>query len=214
MRISIHQPAYLPWLGYLEKIRNCDKFVYLDTVQFSKNSFDNRNRIPKLNGKSQWLTIPIRHAGKYFQNYTECMPDNDCWLTSHLETIKQTYGKLPNFDKYFPLLQQSYSHLSADMNLADIDFELLKFFLTCFGIKSTEIIRASKISKIHGKGSQLVLNICKHLGADEYYSGRMGKDYLVLKEFRDSKVNVIFQEYEPTTMWSSVHQLFTRGAIL
>jgi hypothetical protein len=213
MRISIHQPAYLPWLGYLEKIQNCDKFIFLDTVQFSKNSFDNRNRIPKENDHSRWLTIPIKHSGLFGQVYTECHSDNELWKVSHLEIIKQTYGKSINFDKYFPILQKYYKELVPDMNLADIDFDLLKFFVDCFEIK-TEIIRSSSLKKIHGKGSDLVLNVCKYFGASEYYSGRMGKDYLLLKDFKDSDIDVIFQEYQPPTMWSAIHQLFTKGATL
>ena len=50
MIISIHQPAYLPWLGYFDKINKSDLFVFLDTVQFQKNSFQNRNMILSIYG--------------------------------------------------------------------------------------------------------------------------------------------------------------------
>jgi hypothetical protein len=190
-------------------VQNCDKFVYLDTVQFSKNSFDNRNRIPKENNYSRWLTIPIKHSG-FFQKYLDCHADNIIWTKSHLDILKQNYKDTAYFDKYFPMLQKHYERITPDMNLADINFELLKFFLEAFEIK-TEIIRASSLSGIHGKGSQLVLNICKKLKADEYYSGRMGKEYLVVKDFKDANIEVIFQEYEPPTTWSAIHQLFVNG---
>ena len=52
--MSAHQPAYLPWLGYLDKIKRSDIFIFLDTVQFEKNSFTNRNKIKTKNGPI-WL---------------------------------------------------------------------------------------------------------------------------------------------------------------
>jgi len=45
MIVAIHQPQYLPWLGYLDKIERCDTFVFLDNVQFKKNEWQNRNKI-------------------------------------------------------------------------------------------------------------------------------------------------------------------------
>jgi hypothetical protein len=55
--VAIHQPQYLPWLGYFDKIDKADKFVFLDTVQFKKNEWQNRNKIRTVHG-CQWLTVP------------------------------------------------------------------------------------------------------------------------------------------------------------
>ena len=62
MIISAHQPAYLPWAGYLHRIAISDVFVILDNVQFEKNSFTNRNRIKSPSG-SVWLTVPVSQKG-------------------------------------------------------------------------------------------------------------------------------------------------------
>src|SRR5919199_1238191 len=55
MRVAIHQPQYLPWLGYLAKRAAADVFIYLDTVQYEKNGWQNRNRIKTKDGP-RWLT--------------------------------------------------------------------------------------------------------------------------------------------------------------
>ena len=60
MRLAIHQPHYLPWLGYLAKWASADVFVFLDTVQYEKNGWQNRNRIKTRDG-AHWLTVPV-HA--------------------------------------------------------------------------------------------------------------------------------------------------------
>ena len=35
-RVTIHQPQFLPWLGYLDKIDQAHLFIALDSVQFKK----------------------------------------------------------------------------------------------------------------------------------------------------------------------------------
>jgi len=211
-RISIHQPAYLPWLGYIEKIKNSDIFIYLDSVQFSKNSFDNRNRIPKPNGNDQWLTIPIKTSGKFGQTYRDCVPDNHNWVISHLDIIKQRYGKEKYFNEFFPELKKVYECLPDIYNLADINYVMLKFMVRWFDI-DTPIYRSSDLN-IDSKGSNLVLDICNKFNATEYYSGIMGRDYLDFEEFKKANIKVDIQDYIPPTKWSFIHQLFVNGPIL
>ena len=101
MIISIHQPAYLPWLGYIERIKKSDLFIFLDTVQFEKNSFTNRNLIKGANGP-YWLTIPVKKKGHLSKSLldTEIVRDVD-WRKSHLMSIKSSYSKSVAFhDKY------------------------------------------------------------------------------------------------------------------
>jgi hypothetical protein len=60
MIVAIHQPQYLPWLGYFDKMLAADLFCYLDCVQFKKNEWQNRNRIKTAQGW-QWLTVPVMY---------------------------------------------------------------------------------------------------------------------------------------------------------
>ena len=60
MRVAIHQPHYLPWLGYFAKWAAADRFIFLDTVQYEKNGWQNRNRVKTPDGP-RWLTVPV-HA--------------------------------------------------------------------------------------------------------------------------------------------------------
>ena len=58
--VAIHQPQNLPWLGYFHKLDRADVFCLLDTVQYKKNEFQNRNRIKTSQGW-QWLTVPVTY---------------------------------------------------------------------------------------------------------------------------------------------------------
>ena len=66
MIVAIHQPNYIPWLGFFYKIAKSDIFIFLDDVQYTKNSFINRNKIKTSQG-SIWLTLPVRNKGRFGQ---------------------------------------------------------------------------------------------------------------------------------------------------
>ena len=76
MNIAIQQPEHIPWIGFFNKMVQCDSFVYLDNVQFKKRYFENRN---KVKGKSEtlWLTVPVTSKGLYSQNLCDVQIDND-----------------------------------------------------------------------------------------------------------------------------------------
>lgn len=192
LKISIHQPAYLPWLGYLSRIAQSDIFVFLDTVQFEKNSFTNRNRIKTSTGPI-WLTVPVLQQGHFEKKLYEIEIDpKQNWRKKHLKSIEMNYGRAPQFSKRFPELQ--YLFKSDTHRLADLCFEQLEFWLSQFNI-STPIVRASTLA-VTGKKSGLVVAICKHLGATEYISGPLGKGYLELQEFEQTNIRVSYQEFE------------------
>ena len=61
--VAIHQPEYFPWLNFFFKMKNCNKFIFLDSVQYSKRSFQNRNILGK-DGNSFYITVPIVRASR------------------------------------------------------------------------------------------------------------------------------------------------------
>jgi len=54
-KVLIHQPEYIPWVNFFLRLKNCDIFVILDDVQFSRRSFQNRNVI--INNNHRLLKI-------------------------------------------------------------------------------------------------------------------------------------------------------------
>ncbi|MBF0282754.1 MAG: WbqC family protein [Zetaproteobacteria bacterium] len=191
MILSAHQPAYLPWLGYFEKIARADVFVYLDTVQFEKNSFINRNRIKTPQG-TQWLTIPIKTKGHIGSTLLETQIDDaQTWRKKHLKSIEMNYRKARYFERNFPILQQLI--LLPEPRLSEICWHQLQFWLREFRI-NTRIVRASNLP-VNSKKSDLVLDLCKHLGASWYLSGALGRDYLDEDAFSDAAVDVEYQDF-------------------
>ncbi|TLY18156.1 MAG: WbqC family protein [Nitrospirae bacterium] len=98
MRVTIHQPQFMPWLGYLDKIDRADLFVVLDSVQFKKNEWQNRNRIRTAQGW-QWITVPVLH--KFGQRLDEVRINQQRdWQSRHLRALEIHYGRAPYRDQY------------------------------------------------------------------------------------------------------------------
>ena len=193
MIVSIHQPAYLPWLGYLDKIACSDVHVFLDNVQLEKRGFTHRNRIKTPQGP-QWLTVPL-HAHGHRDSHlgaTVVAEDSD-WRSKHLKSIAQNYGKAPCFSQRFPLLENWYAQNRGVTGLADLCFSQLRFWLNQFGI-ATRIVKASAMAA-SGYKSDLMLALCRELGATTYLSGALGRDYLCEADFAAAGMNVIYQDY-------------------
>ncbi len=191
MILSAHQPAYLPWLGYLEKIQASDIFVYLDTVQFEKNSFINRNKIKTSHGE-QWLTIPVQNKGHISSTLIDTsIIDTQPWRVKHLKSIEMNYRKAPYFSMCYPKIEELLSIPVS--NLSDLCWQQLSFWLKIFNIK-TKVVRSSEL-KIRSKKSDLVLDLCKHFSVNTYISGALGKDYLNESEFAAAQIKVIYQKF-------------------
>jgi hypothetical protein len=189
--VAAHQPAYLPWLGYFDKIARADLFVYLDTVQFEKNSFTNRNRIKTPQGL-QWLTVPVKIKGHLSATLRDTQIDNNqAWRTKHLKAIALNYAKSPYFSTCFPRLEGLISH--NEENLAEYCWYQLRFWVAELGIK-TELVRSSTLPRLGAK-SELVLGLCRHFSADHYLSGPLGREYLVEEDFDQAGIRIEYQAY-------------------
>jgi hypothetical protein len=190
--VSINQPGYLPWLGALQRIALSDLHVVLDHVQFEKNSVVNRNRIRTPDGWC-WLTVPIRTKGRFGE-----LPIRDVeiadgrWRSKHLSTLQMNYARAPWFESHLEHLDRFYATEWSSLGpLLDAQADYLR---AAFDI--TTPIRHSSEMDLHLSKSELVLEICRAVGADEYLSGPFGRDYLDLDRFRVHGIEVRFHDFE------------------
>jgi hypothetical protein len=197
MIVSIHQPAYLPWLGYFDKIRRADLFIYLDTVQFQKNSFQNRNKIRTKSGPI-WLTVPVATSGVLYETQLKDIRIDSTlkWQAKHLAALKMNYARATAYEARMPAIVPFYERPWD--RLADLCWEMMTIFNAMLGI-STRIVKSSDLPATQSAKSDLVLELCRQVGATTYLSGSMGRDYLVLEDFRAAGIEVLFQDYRHPT---------------
>lgn len=189
MLVAIHQPQYLPWLGYFDKMDRCDLFVFLDSVQFKKNEWQNRNRIKTARGW-QYLTVPVRH--RFPQSILDVRIDNRAdWARKHLQALTVHYGKAPYFQDHLPFLQQVYG--TRWDSLCDLCIALIRYLASALGI-TVKVARSSE-REWSPEPTERLIEICRWAGADSYLTGAGGSHYMRLDRFREEGIRVLWQEF-------------------
>ncbi|HEV7892762.1 MAG TPA: WbqC family protein [Pyrinomonadaceae bacterium] len=218
MLVAIHQPEHMPWLGFFEKLLRADVFVLLDDVQFSKGDFQNRNRVKGRDG-AQWLTVPV--AQRLGRKINEVETAGDAWRAKHWKTLRSCYARAAHFEEFAGRFEEFYARTWA--KLSELNVEAIRMLARAFGVEK-EFVFSSTLGA-GGQKSELVLNICKAVGATHYYSGRAGGAYLDAEAFRRAGVEIVVQEFEHPVYeqlfmkeqgfvpnLSAVDLLFNRGA--
>jgi len=192
MIISVHQPQYIPWLGYIDKIEKSDSFVFLDNVQYKAREFQNRNKICTKDGWI-WLTVPVAVKGLREQKICDVKIDNDIdWKKKHLRSIEIGYNKAKFFDRYYPFFEKVYSSewsSLSKLNIFIIDYILKELKITTKMYYETEIGTESQ-------KTDRIIELCKKLKADIYLSGRGGKEYMDESKFKDNNIELKYQDFE------------------
>ena len=190
MIVTIHQPEYLPWLGFFDRIQQSDVFVVLDDVGYQKNGFINRNKIKTDKGE-KWITVPVVGRSPNLKINEILIDNSKDWKKSQLGSIISAYSKTPYFKEYLDFFKKTFGRKWEKMS--ELDIYLIENIVEILGIK-TKIKVASSI-EVDGNSTERLVNICKSLGADTYLSGPGGKDYMDLGLFKKEGINVIFQEF-------------------
>ena len=191
LTVSIMQSNYIPWKGYFDLARCSDVFVFLDTVQYTKNDWRNRNQIV-INKTPAWLTIPVQTKGKFGQRICDVAVAQG-WANKHYMSISQAYAKAPFFKHYkgeLAILYQACNDLSSLSEVNRLFFDrILKWLNINVDIQDAANIETSQ------DPNQRILDIIQHVGGKRYISGPSAKSYLNESLFRDHGIEVIWADY-------------------
>jgi hypothetical protein len=192
MILSVHQPQYLPWLGFFHKIYKSDVFVFLDDVQYKHREFQNRNRILTKTGPL-WLTVPVITNKDSYPNLQDVLIDNSQgWAQRHYKTLCFNYSQAPFFKKYGNFFEEVYNRKWE--RLIDLNIFIIEYLLKTLGIK-TPVEYSSRL-KIKTAATERIIDICNKFKADTYLSGAGGKDYLEEDKFKASAIKLVYQDFK------------------
>ena len=188
----MHQPQYIPWLGYFDKISKSDAFVFLDKVQYKARELQNRNKIRTKDGWI-WLTVPVLSKGMGRQAISDVMVDNTSdWAAEHLRSLETSYGRSRYFGKHSEFFRALYARRWE--KLYELNVEIIKYLLKEFSI-DTPVYFESGLDIKSAKTDRIV-DICSALKADTYLSGSGGRAYLEEDKFKSSGIKLSYQDYK------------------
>jgi WbqC-like protein len=195
--VTVHQPHFMPWLGYLHRMTKADLFIVLDHVQFERRNYQNRTMV-LVNGEPRWLTVPVVQRSQK-ERIVEKEIDNGLagtprwWSACHYQTLRHAYRDAPCWGEYEPELRRIFGRSWG--RLVELNDAVLGFLREAFGI-GTKIVRSSEL-KARGAKSELILNLCREVGADELLVGLGGsRDYLDKAAFAQHGIGLAYQEFE------------------
>tara|TARA_B100000214_G_scaffold111507_1_gene78763 strand:- start:3666 stop:4367 length:702 start_codon:yes stop_codon:yes gene_type:complete len=200
VKVSIHQPNFLPWAGFFSKMSKSEKFVILDTVKCSKNSYLNRNRFSASKNleESFWLSIPLRK-----ESYRKDIKDVFCIdsrnLEKHIKYFKNRHGKtcekkflediLGVYEKYLKMQNNRF-------NISQFNIEMIKLISKHLEI-NTEIVLASNLSfEKNLKKQDLVIDILKNADCSTYVSGLGAREYQEDQDFLNNDIEIVYNNID------------------
>ncbi|MBV69258.1 MAG: hypothetical protein CMJ08_05610 [Pelagibacterales bacterium] len=191
MKIAIHQPNFFPWSGYFYKIYLSDTFIFLDDVQYSKNSFTNRVNIIS-DKKSTWLTVPVK--SKLGTKINDIKIADSLWKKKHLSKLVNAYKSSDFFYEVYAKICDLFEEISF-MKLAEVNQFIILRIANWLKLeknfhKSSEL----EINKSF-KGDDRLIEIIKYFNCEIYYSGIGAKKYQDIEKFANSGIELKYLNY-------------------
>jgi hypothetical protein len=215
MVLSTHQPIFLPWPGFFFKAMHADCLVLLDEVQFPRGrGWMSRNRIKSEQGEL-WLTVPVYRKGRSLQSICDVEIAYETeWLRKHEKGMEQNYIHAPYFSEFFPEIRAIYR--KNHRKLVSLNVELIRLMWNALSFKKRILLQSDL--EIAGKGTDLLIAICKKLHAKEYLAFKAAEKYLDRDMLANHGIALKFIDFYPPVypqMWGDfIYNLSTLDLLL
>jgi hypothetical protein len=193
--IAIAQPTFLPWLGWFDLADQVELLILLDDVPFSKQSWQQRNRVQTAQGLS-YVTVPVRTSGRLGQRIADTELADTAFVARLLRTIATNYGRAPYFARYFEAFGAMLHAAAAPGRLAELNIGCIEWLAAELGVATPRV--RSSIMDVAGTRGEHVARLCEHAGAGHYLSPAGARDYLLEDHasFDQRGISISLQVYE------------------
>ena len=189
-KIAVIQSNYIPWKGYFDIINDVDTFIFYDDVQFTKNTWRNRNKIKSVNG-TNWISIPVGSDLKRL--ICEVVMTDSKWQEKHWKTIEQFYNKTPFYDLYKDFFKEFYLN-KIWTSLSELNQQMIKgISKDILGISTK--FEDSRSYNAQGHKMDRLIDLLKKAGADIYVSGPAAENYMNDDFLEMNGIKLIYKDY-------------------
>lgn len=194
--VAIHQPTFLPWLGWWDKLVRADVLVLLDDVQFPKKGGTWMNRVRMLvGGEPRWVTVPVDRAYTGTRSVREMRIDESKpWRESVIATVQSSYARAPFAGEVLPIVEAALADRTE--RIAELNERTIRLLANRLSLDTSKLVRQSELG-VSGTGTQLLAELCRAVGGDAYLSGDGADGYLEPDLFRSVGLVLTYQEFTP-----------------
>lgn len=192
MKLAIMQPYFFPYVGYYSLIKNTDKFIIFDTVQFIRHGWIERNRILKPNEGWQYIQVPlVKHNREVLINELE-IRNSEPWREKLKAQLQHYKKRAPYYAECMDVIDACIS-LQTD-SIVDLNEHILDVTCQYFGINfDCQIF--SKMDLVIDEvkeADEWALNISKAMGVNEYINPPGGKEFFNREKYLQKDIELTF----------------------
>jgi hypothetical protein len=195
--VAIHQPNFLPWLGFFDKIHQSDVFIAMDNAQFSKTGGTWTNRVQLVvNKEPAWVTVPIDRAYHGLRTVREMRIDErQAWRSKLNRTIQLNYERAPHFEAVGPLVRQLIEQPTAEL----ADYNLAAIRSLCGALTIATPIAIGSALPTQGSSTELLIAMVKAVGGTAYLAGGGASGYQEDGKFQEAGIELVYQNFHHPT---------------
>lgn len=193
-QVAIHQPNFLPWLGYFDKIARSDTFVLLDDVQFSKTGGNWCNHVRlRVSCEPAWITIPVVRSYHGVRSIGEMrINESTPWRAKLLRTLEMNYRRAAHFEATLPLVERLIGYETD--SLADYNLHAIRALCEALGLGTNRLVLQSTLA-VDGASTDLLIALVRAVGGETYLCGMGSDGYLEEHRFSEAGIGLTFQEF-------------------
>lgn len=195
--VAIHQPDFMPWIGFFVKIWRSDTFVILDhTVNNVRDGSWFRRVKFNLSGQETWVSIPIvKPVTGSFQSIKSMEISNNIntqrMFKKYTRSLEQSYSSAPYYAEFRDLYMGYFD--SDEKLLSKRNITFIKEVFSILSIKR-EVVLSSEINPT-GASNELLVDIIKKVGANAYLSGDGADGYQDESIFKSENIKLLKNSY-------------------
>lgn len=195
--VVVTQSNYLPWRGWFDMLRQADALVILDSVQYTRRDWRNRNRIKTSQGLA-WLTVPVEAKGKYHQAVDETRIQGRDWAGQHLRAIALAYARAPCHAEVFPWLEATLRAAAEEELLSRMNERLIRAVCARLGLglaisRDSDHIPRAELPALDP--SERLAALTEAVGGRRYLSGPAAQAYLDPAPFARRGIEIAWMDY-------------------
>lgn len=196
-RVVVTQSNYLPWRGWFDMLRRADALILLDSVQYTRRDWRNRNRIRTAQGPA-WLTIPVEAKGRYHQTVDETRITAPGWAEEHLRAIALAYARAPHVAAEHAWLAGQLRAVAKEPLLTRVNAALIAGLCDRLGMerpvqRDVDLLERTELAALDA--SARLAALAATAGATHYLSGPAAQAYLDPAPFAARGIAVEWMDY-------------------